>query len=86
MLPRTAETSGIVIVLEELENLYIFRELEVNKQRVSTALDWLIKNNPLYKDAQNVSASVKIQATVFMRKTQPHANNESDIRKCIQDN
>ena len=79
MLPRTAETSGIVIVLEELENLNIFRELEVNKQRVSTALDWLIQNNPLYKDVQNVSASVNIQATDFMRKTQPHANNETDI-------
>jgi hypothetical protein len=35
ILPRTADTSGIVIILEELENLNIFRELQVCKERVN---------------------------------------------------
>jgi hypothetical protein len=73
ILPRTADTSGIVIILEELENLNIFRELQVCKERVNIALDWLIQHNPLYKDVQNVSANVDIQASDFVRQAQPQS-------------
>lgn len=37
--PRSAESSGIVIILEELQNLNIFREFKVDKNRVSKALE-----------------------------------------------
>jgi hypothetical protein len=79
ILPRSADTSGIVIILEELENLNIIRELQVCKERVNIALDWLIQNNPLYKDVQNVSASVDIQASDFVRQVQTHTQSTNEV-------
>ena len=67
MLPRSPEASGIVIILEELENLNIVRELQVNKERISRALDWLILNNPLYKDCKNITKQSDIQSVDFVR-------------------
>lgn len=52
MLPRSSAESGIIIVTETLDNLNITKKYEISRERVYNALNWLICNNPLYKDVR----------------------------------
>ncbi|GBM16803.1 hypothetical protein AVEN_9390-1 [Araneus ventricosus] len=50
MLPRSSAEAGIVVFTERLENLNITREYCIRSEIVFKALQWLIKNNPLFRD------------------------------------
>lgn len=49
-LPLQLSQAGIVIVAESLENLQRIRQLKVDIHKLKVALQWLMKNNPLYHD------------------------------------
>lgn len=51
-LPLTPHQAGLVLVLENLENLSYSKEFVVDMQRLNRALTWLISNNHLYKDVR----------------------------------
>ncbi|KAG5674476.1 hypothetical protein PVAND_004445 [Polypedilum vanderplanki] len=50
ILPRSSDDTGLVVITESLENLNSTREYRISRERVYTALRWLITNNPLYHD------------------------------------
>ena len=50
MLPRGTQACGIVVVTETLGNLNISRDYTVSRDRLYAALQWLIRNNLLYKN------------------------------------
>ena len=60
MLPRSTSDAGIVVITERLKNINITRQFSVSRKKVYDALNWLVANNPLYKDItidQNVVMS-----------------------------
>lgn len=58
---------GYIVVTEFLENLSITREFRISKRRVSAALDWLIANNQLYSDVENVTNDIEFKAEDFIK-------------------
>src|SRR5258705_10304587 len=78
MLPRSPDNASIVVVTEELENLNITREFTVSRERLDKALEWLILNNPLYRDVSNVSRTVITDASIFIRQHQDVEQNDED--------
>lgn len=49
-LPLRMSSAGLVIVCEQLESVQRLRQYSVNFQKLRAALDWLIANNPLYRN------------------------------------
>ncbi|KAG8319249.1 hypothetical protein J6590_095913 [Homalodisca vitripennis] len=66
MLPRTANNAGIVVITERLENINVTRQFSISKQKVYDALNWLILNNPLYKDV-TINPNVMIEENYIIR-------------------
>ncbi|KAH9639682.1 hypothetical protein HF086_002508 [Spodoptera exigua] len=49
-LPLRISSAGLVIICEQLESVERLRQFSVNIQKLRAALDWLIANNPLYRN------------------------------------
>lgn len=69
MLSRSPEDAGIVVVTEHLENLNITRQFSISRPNVYAALQWLIQNNPLYRDV-TTNRNVELNEQVLVRITQ----------------
>ncbi|XP_076393046.1 uncharacterized protein LOC143266003 [Megachile rotundata] len=51
-LPVRLNQTGIMIVVESLENLERQRQFEIDVGKLRRALEWLLQNNALYKDVR----------------------------------
>ena len=77
MLPRSSTDVGIVVVVETLENLNVSKDYNISPDRVNKVLDWLIINNPLYKDVKvNLSARLNTQDVIRVIPVQRQRPNE----------
>ncbi|TLM45194.1 hypothetical protein FEC35_19145 [Acinetobacter baumannii] len=63
MLPRSSSQVGIVVVTERLENLNITREFTISREKFYSALRWLTRNNPLYRDVRIAKMSRLVNKT-----------------------
>ncbi|CAG5055549.1 unnamed protein product [Parnassius apollo] len=89
MLPRSASQVGIIVVTERLENLNITREFTICREKVYSALRWLIRNNPLYKDVR-IDDNAQISDQELVRLSVPELSedeaserNENEIRNAF---
>ncbi|CAG5001922.1 unnamed protein product [Parnassius apollo] len=89
MLPRSASQVGIIVVTERLENLNITREFTICRVKVYSALRWLIRNNPLYKDVR-IDDNAQISDQELVRLSVPELSedeaserNENEIRNAF---
>ena len=57
-LPLPLNRSGIIIVTENLENI-CKRHFQIDMTKLRAALDWLVENNPTYKDVHTAFPSNK---------------------------
>jgi Helitron helicase-like domain at N-terminus len=80
MLPLTLEEADIIVVTEELDNIIKTREYQINRDRVSLALNWLIRNNACYKDVINNSKNVHLDILDAVRVEQPSEVSVSEYR------
>ncbi|GBO41872.1 hypothetical protein AVEN_143063-1 [Araneus ventricosus] len=81
MLPRSSTDVGIVVETETLENLNASRDYNISPDRFYKALDWLIANNPLYKDVRvNRFARLSTQDVIRVIPTQQQRPNELDTK------
>ncbi|CAG9773736.1 unnamed protein product [Ceutorhynchus assimilis] len=78
MLPRSTDSIGMIVVSEHLQNLNITREFPVSRTRVYEALQWLVTNNPLYKDVV-VDSGVQLQEQDLIRIVPPKVNDTRRI-------
>ncbi|KAL3271802.1 hypothetical protein HHI36_022272 [Cryptolaemus montrouzieri] len=85
MLPRSAGQVGIIVVTERLENLNI----TICCEKVYSALRWLIRNNPLYKDVR-IDDNAQISDQELVRLSVPELSedeaserNENEIRNAF---
>ncbi|CAG9799443.1 unnamed protein product [Chironomus riparius] len=69
MLPRSTSDSQMMVVTSHLENLNITREYTVSRTRLNDALQWLIDNNPLYKDVV-IDHDVRLNQNDLIREQQ----------------
>ena len=69
MLPRSPEDAGIVVVTENLENLNITRQFSISRPNIYAALQWLVVNNPLYRDVI-IDQNIELNEQAFVRITQ----------------
>lgn len=63
-LPRQLNETGIIAIAESLEDIYLIREFHIKKNKIDQALHWLIRNNPLYRDVDNITSSQNYDAGV----------------------
>lgn len=70
MLPRSSSQVGIVVVTERLENLNITREFTISREKFYSALRWLTRNNPLYRDVR-IDKNVQISEQDLIRLSVP---------------
>lgn len=52
VLPRKMNQIDLIMVVESRDNVHRQKELKVKCQNLKNALEWLVKNNQLYKDLQ----------------------------------
>lgn len=78
-LPLPVTKTGMIIVCEQLENIEQCRQFQVNIQNLSSALSWLVQNNPLYRNINiNFNTTFDISEICQIIVTQQNNNYNSE--------
>lgn len=84
-LPRPADETGDIFIAESLENSEHYRQFKVNENNLRAALEWLMKNNPLYGDiAKYTNLDEKSLKPIFHIVTQNKENETKETKRTLK--
>lgn len=82
MLSRLSSQVGIIVVTERLENLNITREFTIYREKVYSALRWLITNTLLYRDVR-IDNYAQIDDQELVRLSLPELPEEEESERNV---